>query len=629
MRQIELLAPAKNLECGIAAIDHGADAVYIGPERFGARASAVNSLNDIKALCNYAHMYGAKVYVTLNTIVYSSELTAVEQLVRQIGTIGVDAVLVQDMAVAEMVKSFCPEIAIHASTQTDNRNSKKVAWLQDQGFSRVVLARELSLEDITTIHNAVPNVELETFVHGALCVSYSGACYASQYCFHRSANRGECAQFCRLSFDLVDENQHCIAKDLHLLSLKDLCLIDKLEELLTAGVTSLKIEGRLKDVIYVKNVVAAYSQRLNSIIRKHHGHYVRSSYGNVIYKFKPDLKKTFNRGYTTYFFTGRQAEISSFYTPKALGEFVGKVKDICGNSFTIAGLATFTNGDGLCFINKERKLEGFRINKVLNNKIIPFRMPSNLQAGISLYRNNNQAFESLLSKKSAERRIGINFNLSLQNRDLILSAIDESGRQAIVRQQIELQQALKPQQANIEKQLSKLGTTIFQIQTITMEDAVSTIFVPSSILAQLRREIIEQIEQMPFPQVKNDRTTLITKNNRLNTIEWRKDSSIYAKLNIDNVANQIAQTYYINQGMTDVPIAPEMDGRCLLPTFESHQKPLMTCRHCLRFALGKCLRHGGERPSWHEPLHLRLSDGRLFRLAFDCQKCEMKVYAEN
>ncbi|MBR5928727.1 MAG: U32 family peptidase, partial [Prevotella sp.] len=323
MDKIELLAPAKNLECGIAAIDHGADAVYIGAQRFGARVAAGNSVEDIAQLCTYAHQYGAKVYVTVNTIIYDEELEETQQLISKLNDIGVDAILVQDMAITQFsIFNSKFSIPLHASTQTDNRTIEKVQWLRSIGFRRVVLARELSLKEIAAIHQAVPDVELEVFVHGALCVSYSGQCYASQYCFGRSANRGACAQFCRLPFDLEDADGNVIERGRHLLSLKDMCRIDMLEELMEAGAVSFKIEGRLKDIDYVKNVTAAYSQRLNEIIARHPDKYQRSSLGTCTYSFTPNLQKTFNRGFTDYFLYGRKPDIFSPDTPKALGEYV-------------------------------------------------------------------------------------------------------------------------------------------------------------------------------------------------------------------------------------------------------------------------------------------------------------------
>ena len=330
MRRLELLAPAKNLQCGKAAIDHGADAVYMGAMRYGARAAAGNSVEDIGELCRYAHQFGAKVYVTVNTIIYDDEMADTLSLIDELQKVDVDALLVQDMGLVAQIRDreIKDKIVLHASTQTDNRTIEKVRWLQGLGFRRVVLARELSMEEIREIHAAVPDVELEVFVHGALCVSYSGVCYASQYCLGRSANRGECAQMCRMKYDLLDADGHEIEHDRHLLSLKDLCQIDHLEELADAGATSFKIEGRLKDVDYVKNVVSAYSKRLDALCRHRPGEYARASKGRVTYYFEPNLNKTFNRGYTTYFLNGRKPDIASFDTPKALGEFVGTVKEL-------------------------------------------------------------------------------------------------------------------------------------------------------------------------------------------------------------------------------------------------------------------------------------------------------------
>lgn len=390
MKSLELLSPAKNLECGIAAIDHGADAVYIGAQRFGARASAGNPVSDIARLCDYAHVFGAKVYVTVNTILYDDELEATRQLLAELQQAGTDAILVQDMALLSIYKSqfstLNSQITLHASTQTDNRTAEKVRWLRDIGFRRVVLARELSIDEVRAIHKAVPDVELEVFVHGALCVSYSGLCYASQYCFHRSANRGECAQFCRMPFDLIDADGRVIEHNRHLLSLKDMNQIDNLEQLAEAGATSFKIEGRLKDVSYVKNVTAAYSERLNQLIRRHPDKYCRASKGQCRYTFTPNLQKTFNRGYTTYFAHGRQPDIASFDTPKAIGEFVGTVKELRRDSFNVASTASFANGDGLCFLNQERQLEGFRVNRAEGNRLYPQHMPKGLHPGLQIGR---------------------------------------------------------------------------------------------------------------------------------------------------------------------------------------------------------------------------------------------------
>ncbi len=396
MRTLELLAPAKNLECAKMAIDHGADAVYIGATRFGARAAAGNSVDDIRRLCEYAHSYGARVYVTVNTIIYEDELSATRLLLKNLNACGVDALLVQDMGILEMVAEWRePEpfkMELHASTQTDNRSAEKVRWLQELGFKRAVLARELSAKDILEIREKVPDMELEVFVHGALCVSYSGVCYASEHCFHRSANRGACAQFCRMKFDLLDNAGRAVERQRYLLSMRDMCRIDHLELLADSGACSFKIEGRLKDVEYVKNVVSAYSRELDKLIAKRPDDYRRASYGKVDYTFQSNLRKTFNRGFTNYFLEGRQNDIACFDTPKAMGEYVGKVKELRGGSFNVAGTASFENGDGLCFVNDRHELEGFRINKAVGNRLYPLKMPADLKPGVALSQQRRSVF---------------------------------------------------------------------------------------------------------------------------------------------------------------------------------------------------------------------------------------------
>ena len=594
---LELLAPAKNLECGIAAVDHGADAVYIGAQRFGARVAAGNSLDDIRQLCQYARPYGVKVYVTVNTLVYDDELKTTEELIQQLYDIGVDAILVQDMGILRM---SLPPIALHASTQTDNRTAEKVRWLRDLGFSRVVLARELSVSEIADIHSQVPDIPLEVFVHGALCVSYSGLCYASQHCFRRSANRGACAQFCRMKFDLLDADGRELEHQRHLLSLKDLNQLAHLDELIAAGACSFKIEGRLKDANYVKNVVSAYSQRLDAIIAKYPEAYCRASKGRVAYAFTPDLKKTFNRGYTSYFLRGRQADIFSPDTPKAIGEFVGTVKEMRRDSFNVAGTASFANGDGLCFINAERELEGFRVNRVQGNRLFPYQMPKNLHAGLALYRNYDQEFERQLSRPTAERKIPVVMHLDATAEGFSLSADD-----MVVSIACEHQQSEKPQRENIVRQLSKLGGTPYECSRVEMPEDFNY-FIPSSFLANLRRRLVDLLlqqpkEQQPSSQVATDSTP-------------RHAYPPYAHEFMYNISNRYAADFY---GVAS-PSAFELKGG---------EGPLMQCRHCLRYSLGYCVKYGGKKPTWREPLFLRLKEGLDFRLEFDCKHCQMNVYA--
>lgn len=613
MRTLELLAPAKNLECGIAAIDHGADAVYIGAPRFGARAAAGNSLDDIRQLCDYAHQFGAKVHVTVNTIIYDSELEETLRMIRQLQEVGVDALLLQDMGVMDAVRSFWKG-ELHSSTQCDTRSAAKVKWLQSLGFHRAVLARELSVSEIADIHEAVPDMDLEVFVHGALCVSYSGVCYASQHCFHRSANRGECAQFCRLKFDLQDDNGREIEHQRHLLSLKDMCQIDNLGELAQAGACSFKIEGRLKDVGYVKNVVSAYSQRLNEIVARYPKVYRRASRGVVNYHFEPNLKKTFNRGFTTYFSNGRQPDIVSFDTPKAMGEYVGKVKEIRGNSFNVAGTASFANGDGLCFINGDRELEGFRVNRAEGNRLFPLKMPEHLRPGMGLYRNNDVAFEKTLSGKTAERKIPV--EIVFRPVEGGFEVVSGNARAFV---EFEHQKAKKPQIDNIIRQLGKLGNTPYVCSQVIVEDG-GVYFVPSSLLGELRRLLVEELQVRLETQ---DETSVLRKDPQAQKVEaWQPSYAAYPYLY--NISNEQARTFYEGNGMVHGEPAFELAGF----SKDGKQPLLMQCRHCIRYSLGFCVKRGGKSPNWKEPLHLVLPDGKSFRLEFACKECQMNVYAE-
>ena len=596
---LELLAPARNLACGVAAIDHGADAVYIGASRFGARAAAGNTIDDVTALCRYAHQFGARVYVTVNTIVYDDELKDTQRLLSDLKSAQVDAILVQDMAVRQMALDL--GLTIHASTQTDNRTPDKVRWLTSLGFRRVVLARELDIDEIAAIHAEVPDTELEVFVHGALCVSYSGLCYASQHCFGRSANRGECAQFCRMKFGLIDADGRIIEHDRYLLSLKDMCQIDNLERLAAAGATSFKIEGRLKDVGYVKNVTAAYSERLNQIVGSHPDRYERVSRGRVRYTFTPDLRKTFNRGYTTYFADGRQPDIASFDTPKAMGEFVGTVKELHGTSFNVAGTARFANGDGLCFVNDRKELEGFRVNRVEGNRIFPLKMPTSLRPGLRLYRNNDQEMERLLSKPSAERKIEVTMALRATPDGFALRMDDTE-----VSMPMEHQIAEKPQRENIIRQLTKLGSTPYTCSDVDLP-ADFNYFIPSSLLAELRRKAVSDY-------------TLHSKKNEVLVVDTPViHEQDYALPYLYNVANRLARRFYVAQNIRTADAFELSEPRHAI---------LMQCRHCLRFALGYCVKHGGRHPQWREPLALQLGDGRRFPLEFDCRNCQMNVLGE-
>ena len=649
MKKLELLAPAKNLECGIAAIDHGADAVYIGAPRFGARSAAGNSLEDIKQLCDYAHQFGAKVHVTVNTIIYEEELDDTLKMIADLDKIGVDALLLQDMGVLWAVRAnnlWSREL--HASTQCDTRTPEKAYWLTTIGFNRIVLARELSLDEIKAIHEEVPERELEVFVHGALCVSYSGVCYASEKCFGRSANRGECAQFCRMKFDLLDSNDQEIEHQRYLLSLKDLCQIDHLKELADAGACSFKIEGRLKDINYVKNVVTAYSEKLDKIVEKYPSEYYRASRGQVETDFVPNLKKTFNRGFTNYFLHGRQPDIASFDTPKAMGEYVGKVKEIRGNiSFNVATLSNFSNGDGLCFINDDHELEGFRVNRAMGNRLFPFKMPEHLRPGMALYRNCDRAFEGILSKKIAQRKILIGIDLAPQTdfegnvNGIIATAyiykVANKGlayRAAEVSKNIDMELARRPQNENMIAQMSKLGETIYQCEVVNLLKGIENFFVPNSILTALRRELVQKLDEKKTQELDRelawgfdraifggDYTFSEPGEHRMEPKEfvWNPEYGKWGYLY--NIANECATHFYTTHGLEN-----------LIPAFEL-SKPkgeslIMQCRHCIRYSLGYCVKRGGQKPTWKEPLFLRLGDGRKFRLEFACNECQMNVYSE-
>ena len=650
MKTLELLAPAKNLECGIAAIEHGADAVYIGAPRFGARAAAGNSLEDIRQLCEYAHQFGATVHVTVNTIIYDDELQDTLKMIAELDKIGVDALLLQDMGVLWEIRArnlWSREL--HASTQCDTRTPDKVFWLSTLGFSRMVLARELSLEEIKAIHEEVPDRELEVFVHGALCVSYSGVCYASQKCFGRSANRGECAQFCRMKFNLLDSDGKEIEHQRHLLSLKDLCQIDHLKELADAGASSFKIEGRLKDINYVKNVVTAYNKKLDEIVRNEPKKYQRASRGRVEYTFVPNLKKTFNRGFTNYFLNGRQPDIASFDTPKAIGEYVGKVKEIRGKvSFNVSTTASFANGDGICFINDEHELEGFRVNRVEGNRLYPFGMPEHLRPGMALYRNNDRAFETILSHKTANRRIPI----AIQLRPAMDNS--EKGQQTGINasvyifkdviqglaycaaelfKEIPFEMAKRSQQANIEAQMRKLGDTIYECRQVTLLDGMEELFVPNSVLAAIRRELIEMLDTSNQEMLDrslawgNDRqvfgggyvfSQVGEHQMKPEEFVWQPEYDKWGYLY--NIANDSARDFYERHGLEKSAPAFELK-------VQKEEQLLMQCRHCIRYSLGYCVKRGGSKPTWKEPLYLELGDGRKFRLEFACNHCQMNVYS--
>lgn len=604
LRNIELLAPAKNLECGLEAINHGADAVYIGAPKFGARSAAGNSLDDIQTLVKHAHLYNARIYVTVNTILKEEELLETEKMIWELYGMGVDALIVQDMGITGL---NLPPIPLHASTQTDNRTSDKVKFLANAGFRQVVLARELSLKEIDRIHRENPDVALEAFVHGALCVSYSGQCYVSEACFGRSANRGECAQFCRLSFNMVDADNQIMVSNKHLLSLKDMNQSNQLDALIDAGVSSFKIEGRLKDVSYVKNVTAAYRQKLDEILNRRPD-LIRASSGTCYFDFKPQLDKSFSRGFTHYFVNGRDRDIASFDTPKSLGEEMGTVKEIRGNYLTVAGLKSFNNGDGVCYLDEKGTLQGFRINRVDGNKLFLQEMPEIKQRTV-LYRNYDQEFEKILSRESAKRKIAVELLLEDHAFGFSITLTDEDRNLVTLALPRDKELARSPQTKNLEEQLAKLGNTPFEAIKVEVRFSDNW-FIPVSALADLRRKAVDEL------------LTLRSINYKREVSVWKSTSHAYPQTELTylgNVMNSKAHSFYAAHGVKNIA-----------PAFEKQpveDAVLMFCKHCLRFSMGWCPVHQKGRSPYKEPYYLVSSDGKRFRLSFDCKNCQMKVSA--
>lgn len=609
MRRIELLAPARDADCGMEALRHGADAVYIGGPAFGARAAATNSVDDIRQLCDFAHLFEAKVYVTLNTILWDSELAAAERVIAQLYEAGTDALIVQDPG---LLKLDLPPIALHASTQMDNRTPDQARLLEQLGFSQIVLARELSLADMAAIHQAV-HVPLEAFVHGALCVSYSGRCYASQFCFGRSANRGCCAQFCRLSFDLVDGDGRVAVADRHLLSLRDMNRSEDLEAMMDAGISSFKIEGRLKDAGYVKNVTAAYRQRIDDILNRRSDDYARSSKGTSAIGFQPDLNKSFNRGFTDYFLHGqRTADLQNIITPKAMGERVGSVERVDRRTgrvgVSLLPGVSLTAGDGLCFI-ADGRLQGFRANRVEGNAVFPAGRVY-VARGTALFRNQDASFDHTLSRPTAVRTLWLDITLDETPTGYALTMTDETQATARIDVEAPHETARTPQAERIGQQLRRMGNTPFTPRHVSLH-LTGNRFIPNSTLADWRRRCTELL-------LERHRATYVR--DRRRPLPATLDVPLPARLDYEaNVANAKARALYAAYGVTQIDKAFELAPK--------PQARLMTCKYCIRAALGACLKRPEEAAKLKEPLMLRLPDGRRFRLSFDCHACQMSVYA--
>lgn len=603
IREIELLAPARDAHVAIEAINHGADAVYMGATSFGARAQAGNSIDDVARVCDYAHQYNAHIYATVNTIVYDNELKQVERLVHSLYRVGVDALIIQDMG---LLRLDLPPIALHASTQCDIRTPKKARFLEAAGCSQLVLARELSLDEINAIHSAV-KVPLEAFVHGALCVCYSGRCQASYAFKGRSANRGECAQLCRLPYDLEDSNGHKIISNKHLLSLRDLNQSDRVKAMIDAGVSSFKIEGRLKDVGYVKNVVAYYRQVLDGIIAGSGRNLKRSSFGMSSFTFEPRLERSFNRSFTNYFLDGHPAPqsltMASLDTPKSLGEPLGRVREVRGTILRLESGLAISNGDGLSFMGADGLFSGVRINEVHGNDIV-LNSSTPIKRGTMVYRTFDKQFNDVLSKPSAHRRIGVDVSLRIVGNLLCIDAIDERGCQVTHSMEVPtLEKSRSPQTERQRAELAKLGNTIYILNEAKL---LGEYFIPASVLSQLRHEMVEYL----------DRAWRI-----IRPVEMRRpelhDVKYFTNVltSADNVANHLACEFYKSHGVEKIESAIEVRPR--------NDGVVMTTRYCLRRELGACRRAADARKL---PESLFLHSGNvLMRVECDCAKCEMRL----
>ncbi|WP_036304015.1 peptidase U32 family protein [Methylotenera sp. L2L1] len=609
-RHLELLAPAKNADFGIEAINHGADAVYIGGPAFGARAKAPNTIADITRLVKHAHRYHAEVYVALNTIFHDNELEGARELVHQLYDAEVDALIVQDMGLLEM---DLPPIQLHASTQTDIRTVEKAVFLDQVGFSQIVLARELDLKRIKQIADAT-SCNLEFFIHGALCVAFSGQCFISHAHTGRSANRGECSQECRLPFTLEDQKGRIIGKDKHFLSMKDNDQSANLRALIQAGVSSFKIEGRYKDLPYVKNATAHYRELIDEILNDM-PELAKSSSGHATYTFTPQPEKTFNRSATDYFVNGRQADIGAFDTPKFSGEALGKVTKVGNNYFEVETSIELHNGDGVCFFDVHKELVGLRVNTVEGKRLYPNEMPTGITRNMTIYRNRDHAFMRLLEKDSAQRKIVVDMNFYETANGFALTVTDENGFSATATCEAEKQSAqnLEKAETSLRENLSKLGGTDFSTHGIEVS-TTQTWFIPASIINNLRRDAIEQLQQTrDFGYQRPPRR------------EAAQPPAIFPEDTLSylaNVYNKKARQFYEKHGVKMIAAAYEANK-------ELDEVPLMITKHCLRFSHGLCPKEakgviGVQGTVTAEPMTLINGNDR-YTLKFDCKPCEMHV----
>ncbi len=601
MKALELLAPARNADIGFAAIDCGADAVYIAGPAFGARQAAGNSIEDITRLCNYAHRFGARIFATVNTILYEEELPEARKMVAELEKAGVDALIVQDPAVLGMSES----LVMHASTQCAIRTPEKARFIESLGYGRLVLEREMSLEQIRKISSSV-EAEIEFFVHGALCVCYSGQCYLSEYLTGRSANRGECAHACRTLYDLEDASGKVLVRNKALLSLKDYNLLHRLEDLAEAGVSSFKIEGRLKSESYVRNVVKAYSEALDSLVARHPDLYCRSSFGHVRGGFTPELEKTFNRGYTELFLDGQRGQWSSMDAPKSMGEYVGTVGRILPDGFVLQPAKAdlrLANGDGFAFTGRDGSIVGFRAD-VCDGFSIRCRKPEGLREGTRLFRNISAAFEKQLEANRPVREIDVQLNVYLRHGAIEVTALTEDGRSA------SLQTATPPDKARdgekmrqtLYAQLSKhSGPYNFSVEAFSLEEDFP--FMPTSFLNGIRRDLADRLESQPV------KARALKKGHVNPSVSAPQDLSYKA-----NIANSADRTLYTERGGQKMEEAYELSHRSGVE--------YMRTKYCIRHELGLCPKQGKVKKA--EPLYLRNGKERL-ELHFDCAVCEMTV----
>ena len=612
--QLELLSPAKNYEQGREAVNHGADAVYIGAPAFGARTAAGNSIEDIESLAHYAHLYHAKIFATVNTLLFDNEIDDAVAMLHQLYNAGVDAAIIQDLGLLEC---DLPPIELHASTQTHNVSLPRIQFLEKVGFSRIILARETSLQQMEEIRWHT-HADLEAFVQGALCVSYSGQCYMSQYLNGRSGNRGCCSQPCRSAYDLYNEQGTRLRQNEHLLSLKDFSAAQHLRQMVDAGITSFKIEGRLKDLGYVKNVTAYYRRLLDDIIEG--TEHTQSSSGHCKFHFVPDLEKTFNRGFTDYFLEKRQP-MATLSTQKSIGKRIGTVKRIERNSITIDSREPLTTGDGLCFMNAQGTWEGFLVNRVERTTVFPNHMPATLQVGTDIWRNNDQAFERLLQGNTSNRKIDLRMELSDTYDGLCLRLIDSDGCQASASIACIKERAQNPVKAIelTQRQLAKLGDTIFSATHINI-DCQQPYFLPASTLNELRRQAVAQLQEVRVIQHLAHRgTSPSLEERRQNTTPYFEPTLDYRANIINEQSNQFYQRHGAN--ITEYGLEKSLDYP---------GKALMTTKYCLRYELGCCLKT--DRPKWRvgNPeayqgnLYLQNARNR-FALTFDCTNCQMLI----